>query len=112
MNTDKEILLRAAEYIEQGWTQGHFARDENEESVAPEDDKAVCWCLAGAVYKAYSASDLPGLYNLVSIWEAVDKAVEEHTDGEIESDIRFNDHEAQDASEVAKVLRKAAELAE
>jgi len=34
------------------WTQKVNARDEYGEPVYPPNDRAVCWCLEGAIYKA------------------------------------------------------------
>lgn len=33
------------------WTQGHMAEDKHGESVASDDENAVCWCLSGALQK-------------------------------------------------------------
>jgi hypothetical protein len=52
----KAILLRAADIISapNAWTHGYFARDSDADgSTLPSSTKAVCWCAAGAIYKAH-----------------------------------------------------------
>ena len=53
MNTTAEKLIAARKLIEQGWTQGTYARDANGEDVDATDDRAVCWCSYGAIVRAY-----------------------------------------------------------
>jgi hypothetical protein len=45
----KEVLVKARAKIEQGWTQGTFARNGNQEYVYPTDSDAVSWCVRGAI---------------------------------------------------------------
>jgi hypothetical protein len=46
-----DILERAADRIEpEGrWTQGYAALDSNRQPISPTDQRARCWCLAGAL---------------------------------------------------------------
>lgn len=43
------ILEGARTRIEKGWTGQALARDENGLSCDPTSDKAVCWCISGAM---------------------------------------------------------------
>lgn len=36
---------------ESKWTKGSYARDQDGLTVDPQNDKAVCWCFRGAMYK-------------------------------------------------------------
>jgi hypothetical protein len=59
----KAVLLRAADIISapNAWTQLDFARGSDAEGsiLLPSSTKAVCWCAAGAIYKAhFEATDL------------------------------------------------------
>jgi hypothetical protein len=38
---------------EEKWTKRLYARDASGASVSPNDDKAVCWCLIGAIRYCY-----------------------------------------------------------
>jgi hypothetical protein len=52
----KAILLRAADIISapNAWTQHEFARDSDAAgNTPPASTEAVCWCAAGAIYKAH-----------------------------------------------------------
>lgn len=37
--------------LKQGWTQHVMARDSDGNETNPISNKAVCWCLLGAIYK-------------------------------------------------------------
>lgn len=49
--TPKEILIKARELIAdpEHWIQGVNAQDADESEVDPEDETAVCFCMAGAL---------------------------------------------------------------
>ena len=47
-----------SKYIEQGWTQDTFARDENDNETPMYSSKATKWCFVSAVKKAYFDSSL------------------------------------------------------
>ena len=50
--TPREVLLAAAELVEQGWTQGAGARGRSGKPVATLGRSAVCWCAIGAIKRA------------------------------------------------------------
>lgn len=56
MSKSKElkILKHTRELISKGWTQNTYARDKDGEPTpsSRNEDKAVCWCLFGALIKA------------------------------------------------------------
>ena len=47
------ILELMREYVARGWTQGMLSRDAQGDAVHPGDEAAVCWCLGGALIRAY-----------------------------------------------------------
>ena len=47
--TTLQTLVAARAKVEQGWTQRAFARDRLGLAVKFGSDKAVCWCLEGAL---------------------------------------------------------------
>lgn len=49
--TIKELLSD-----ETRWTKGAGARDKDGHLCSTNDEAAVCWCLAGAINRCYSAS--------------------------------------------------------
>ena len=46
------VLSRAADILEQGWTQDALARDAQGNEVNPLSTEATCWCAIGAIIKA------------------------------------------------------------
>lgn len=54
MTTPTEVLEAAADLLEKpgAWTTGVFARDAAGHQVGLRDDRATCFCLAGAIEKA------------------------------------------------------------
>jgi hypothetical protein len=52
MNKAIQILKRARELINQGWTKSAYARDKDGLKVPNSSSKAVCWCVEGAIYRA------------------------------------------------------------
>ena len=48
----KEVFLRAAELVRNGWCQGHEALDEDGYSVPTFDSSPVKFCLTGAIQRA------------------------------------------------------------
>lgn len=48
----RDVLRKARGYIEQGWTQGAYARDDAFEPVEFNNRRAVCFCAVGAVSRA------------------------------------------------------------
>lgn len=59
MNDLSLLFVLARSYIDRGWTQHAWARDDSGKvctpSTAPE---ATCWCLAGAILAACRSADL------------------------------------------------------
>jgi hypothetical protein len=53
--TDHAILLRTKELLSgpDKWTLGTNARNSSAEPVSPDDSSATCWCLCGALIRAY-----------------------------------------------------------
>lgn len=51
-----DVLLKAAEIVEQGWCQGELARNADGYVVPPRSHTAASWCAMGAIYRV--AEDL------------------------------------------------------
>ena len=51
-----EVLTEARSYIEKGWTQRSFARDEYGKPVDGRDPEACEWCAMGAIWKVVGYS--------------------------------------------------------
>ena len=54
MERVQQVLCRAKEILEQGWTQGTYARDEHGVEADWASPEAVTFCSVGAVYRATS----------------------------------------------------------
>lgn len=67
----KDVLVKARSKIEQGWTQGAYARDAYGNVVHEESSRAVRWCLSGAI----SATGAPGPVK-IRARSAIDNALE------------------------------------
>lgn len=93
-------LRSAADLLEtpHAWTQGCMARDARGKPIAPLDDKAVRWCLAGAINR--NAESLGWAYTL---------AIRELT-GIVGDPTRFNDRAARPAQVVAAARLAARKL--
>jgi hypothetical protein len=50
MTTIKEVLIEARKKVEQGWTQGVYARLANGTPASLTESDATCWCTSGAIY--------------------------------------------------------------
>lgn len=88
------------------WTQGSYAKNEIGGTMAVESDKASCFCLAGAVYRA--GYELEQDYNV--IWEAFNR-IAKHVPGAKPgsahaSILNWNDDYERKFSEVRAVLDK------
>jgi hypothetical protein len=94
MSDLKRILLRAAEIVEDNWTQGVEARNVEGEPVSAYASNAVSWCAIGAITKARSEvnADFP-----------VSRSID------IEGLVDFNDGEAENSTQVAQRLRELAD---
>lgn len=58
---DLTALRRARDLISDParWTQGEFARDVEGVGVAPNSDKATCWCALGALRRVTRSFNVP-----------------------------------------------------
>lgn len=51
----KDVLIGMRETIERGWCTGTAAKNAHGFGVAPTDEEAASWCLAGAAMKTASS---------------------------------------------------------
>lgn len=70
-----EVLQRARDLIASGWVQHYLAVDEHGASVTPESERAVKWCVIGAMQAAthYEPKSIPHTYMMKymqSLWNA------------------------------------------
>lgn len=107
MRTFADILLRAADLVEPegAWIQGELGLTEDGEVVtADEIDRAVCFCMSGAVWKAI---DLPyaAAYKIVldGIFPVLNVAARQANGVG-----PWNDAPGRTQAEVVAALRKAA----
>ena len=85
--TESQLIQQAKARLQQGWTKEQYARDEHGAKVKACDPSAVCWCLRGAVTRAYYdltghqphllLSTNPLLKPLQNVRHAVELVVEE-----------------------------------
>ena len=87
-----------SQYIERGWTQGTFARDQNGAPVNEYDSSAVCWCASGAISRAF-----PESYDL-SIQRQLSDAIEHITRKQI---VIWNDNAKTTKEQVISVVKEA-----
>lgn len=102
--TIADVLLRAAEYVERGWTQGTGARSAKGRRVVVTGRAAVCWCAEGAIHMA--ARD-----NEETIWQARTVLLRVLPD-EVTSIMDWNDAPSRTQAEVVDALRRAAKACE
>jgi hypothetical protein len=50
---EKELIVKAIDYIKKGWTKGACARNAKGRAVGTCDEEAVAWCPIGAIDAAY-----------------------------------------------------------
>ena len=111
------VLNRAAEYVDQGWTQNANARDETGVPVRVDDPKAIRWCALGAMLRA--TRDYPPETRNMDRWEmhegyvrgrkVLASALELHDEGCLTMTIAgWNDNLKQRGSVVAEGIRTAA----
>lgn len=73
VTTVAEELDKARALVEQGWTQGQFARDKNGQMVDPRSEMAVSWCAAGALDRAEASKEaFDAFYEAISARLIVD----------------------------------------
>lgn len=102
-STRREIIERldkAANLIEQGWTQGAYARDANGIGVHPRSEDAVCWCLTGAIQNAMSDMGLLGRGVVASTVNAIARSMYGNTPTVV------NDEIARDRLVPLRILRE------
>src|ERR1700722_7637156 len=46
------LLVRARGFLERGWCKGYFAYDGHGDQIAARDERAVSWCMVGAIQVA------------------------------------------------------------
>lgn len=113
MLTEQEILLRAAQFVRQGWTKGAPARDKSGVAVFSTDDTAVSWCMLGAIYLAevgeYETPNFGFLHYsaLGKIGEVLGDNLPK-SGGIAQKVTTWNDRYASSADEVATILEEAA----
>lgn len=103
------VLLRAAELVEQGWTQGQDACLSNGTPCTYSNDEAVRWCANGAIYRSayerwgdrYNESTIEADAACMAMKKAVLAAA-------LQSITEWNDVKGRTAGEVAAKLREAA----
>lgn len=103
MKTTKELLLKAAEIVEQGWTQGELARDENDGVRSTQSAYACKFCMTGAILRA--AGDAPNAFQVRNAINIASTAVALLGYASIP---KYNDASKRKQGEVAATLREAA----
>jgi hypothetical protein len=111
------VLERAITLIEQGWTQGKLARDENGSSIYHGSSRAVSWCLVGGLLEGHDrlkketgAGDSVGRMlseAITSLARVICARTSLEDNGDGNSLSSFNDHIAREAGEVLSVMREA-----
>ena len=97
MDAMTKELGPAGKIIEQGWTQCCQARNSNGESVYFNHAKAVCWCIYGAVSKAYLGNDEERTMVFQKLEEVIGTRMF----------AKWNDDPTRTKEEVLEVFRKA-----
>ena len=108
-HTAARALDRAANYIDDGWTQGHYALKDDGAICAPTDPGAACFCVSGAMMRAIAdfvgpraEATAAGRRIMNRMMDAV--GVEVGTDRLN----RWNDADGQTGAAVARALERAA----
>jgi hypothetical protein len=102
----KAVLLRAAELVEKGWTQGAYARDANGQVVTTSSPNAVTFCASGAVFRADYDLNAGGARS--DTFDAFAALYGKDT-GISDALAQWNDQPGRTVAEVAARFRKAAE---
>lgn len=100
----KQIALRAAEIVRNGWCKNALARDKDGNRVGYKSEEACSFCGMGAIYKASIEMNVDGNKAFERINEMFGK---KHKDGSI---AYFNDRVAKDAEDMAKALEEVATM--
>jgi hypothetical protein len=108
--TVSSVLRAAAQKIEprRGWTRGWFARDAHRGGIFYANERAVCFCMLGAIKRsALEAVGPDGVFGLTNLAVDAVEAVIGHVDITV-----WNDDPKRRKRQVLAALRKAADLAE
>lgn len=67
--SNRELLTKARDFLaEHHWTQGEYARDEDDAKVSIYDEHAVSFCVVGALYRAVPRDHVQGdMYALYAL---------------------------------------------
>lgn len=84
------------------WTKHHPARDAKGQSTDARDPDAVCWCMAGAIFRTIGQTVQPLLEDVVAR-RFPDRITHDVYDGYV----AFNDHPDTTHAEVLSVLKEA-----
>lgn len=102
MTTTKDILLKAAEIVEQGWTQGEMARTAEDSKCGVSNPNACKFCMSGAIVRAVKEAQDGNYRRAIA---AANLLVQRKG---YPSMPHFNDASARTQAEVAAALREAA----
>lgn len=110
-------LDKAADLVEQGWTQGELARDENGLACRPTDSDATCWCAEGALRRVtyYAGPAMVGRDGepfVVAFFAMTDRArlraIEAGSRNTMQCLPDWNDAVGREAEQVAELMRECA----
>ena len=97
MTTIRDILNRAAELVEHGWTQGAYEFTENSKTY---------YCLVGAIGRAQEIFSVPGRQEA---YKAIgDRLRKDHGLPKLDPISRWNDAPGRTQAEVVALLREVA----
>lgn len=91
------ILNKAINVLDSGWTRGTEARDKSNYEVEPESKDAVRFCAIGAVYRATKCNRYR---------DEIINALEANLTGEQEFLADFNDDETRRKRDVVRLFRR------
>ena len=60
--TAERVRDKAVGYLQKGWIQGNYARDQEGNSAHPWSAEACSWCLLGSIERAFCDMDLASGY--------------------------------------------------
>ncbi|HEX6215269.1 MAG TPA: hypothetical protein VFZ38_10645 [Vicinamibacterales bacterium] len=101
----KQVLIEARRLIaEKGWTQGTWARDENNVRCDTIDKAAVCFCGLGAIRAAANHPAADPIRDKIFIWQAEEFLNEA---SKVSDYVKFNDTPGRTREEVLAVFDRA-----
>lgn len=86
--------------MEKGWAQGHYAYTADREPVYPTDERATCFCLAGAISRACSDLKYDSSRGVVAYRRLQAVTGRLHKEGPID----YNDKEGRTKEEVLALI--------